>query len=207
MKIWQSKVMGIIGSIFILLFTAVAYISIFFPLLGLEFKSQFSVLGFSFFIMGGCLVSFSFKFIANQTYHASIFTNYLKFVILWVLALLLPGVIEQLVIIKGYVNVGSYIFPLLFLFRWLIFFIALLFLIRSFDGSSKVVKHEFFKLAGYMYLIAVSFLFFMGVLFELAIQIAFEIVLDIFLISGVFLLIAPLFQVIAFSLLPEKFAI
>ena len=115
MKIWQSKVTGIIGSIFILLFTAVAYISIFFPLLGLEFKYQFSVLGFSSFIIGGCLVSFSMKFIANQTNHASIFTNYLKYVLLWVVALLLPGIIVQLVVTKSYINVDLYIFPLLFL--------------------------------------------------------------------------------------------
>jgi len=200
----QSKILGIIGSIFIFLFLLIELILVLFtgPVLTL-LDAILALLEIVFFITGAILVLIAVKLIANEIKHQPMFTNYLTCVILWVVAFFIFPIYRSLP--NATESIGSHYITMivLSLVVWGLYAAGAEYLKRSFQDISIFTEVGLFGISGLMFIAGASLLLALGIV-DIIVGFIEGIAVNLFLIGWIFMLIGAVIQILAFCMLPDK---
>ena len=207
---YNEKFIGIIGSIFFLLFAIFDFIQIFNILINL--KDLFICLELIFLILGVIFMSIAMNIISKKVNNPLIFPNYILFVVFWFVGILLFPIFnffnnyfvfyDEVIITVGYINFGAFLIFIVNLIQGFLLIIACFLINKSFKNTSWSYNNELFKITG-IFFIVTAFLIFGLSSFQLIILTGGIIIMISFL-SYIFLLISASLQIAAFALIPDK---
>ena len=193
--ITTAKMMGIMGSLLVFIGILINFF------LRFDDTNTFSfIIMIIFFITGILIVLISMKFISDETKNDTIFTSYFLYSILWIVALCMPFIIHVSITENTSVTetISFIVVLIVGIVSRIIYILASCFLTRSFRHLAKYEKNTMFNTIGPLYIAGTS------LILPLFIVAEFLTVETLPVIGGIFLLIAAVIQIVAFSIMPEK---
>jgi len=190
-----AKMMGIMGSLLVFIGVLINFF------LRFDDTNTFSfIIMIIFFITGILIVLISMKFISDETKNDTIFTSYFLYSILWIVALCMPFIILASINENPSVTSTIYLIVLITvgIIARCILIVAACFLTRSFKHLAKYEKNTMFNTIGPLYIAGTSLILPLFIIAEIL------NVQTLPVIGGIFLLIAAVIQIVAFSIMPEK---
>jgi len=212
------KLIGVIGSIFLLIYIILSFFESFLSTMLYFVQNWYFVLELGFFITGIVLLLFFIHFIAVQQNYFSIFKNYLFFSIMWIIGLCIPLLLgpitdffsvlskDGFIIQSRYISFSAFVLIILYITKYSMLNLAAWKLDESYASIHPFSKNKLLKISGKTFCYGTNLILIFG-LIEIAAFALAKTILNLKFIAYAILIASIIIQIITFVLIPNSFFI